>query len=61
MREGAGAKQTLPSDRRFPVPIQNDAITYVLKDGETLKVVAINRKGLNTQIALMIIGAPQTQ
>jgi hypothetical protein len=61
VREGAGAKQALPNNRRFPVPIQSDAITYVLKDGETLRVVAINQKGVNTQIALMIIGAPQTQ
>jgi hypothetical protein len=61
MREGPGAKQTLPNDRRFPVPIQSNAITYVVKDGAVLKVVALTKKGSDTQIALMIIGAPSTQ
>jgi hypothetical protein len=60
VREGPGVKQRLPNNRRFPVPIQSNAITYVSRSGDIVKIVALTRTGTNTQIAIVISGAPAT-
>jgi hypothetical protein len=61
VREGAGQKQTLPSDRRFPVPIETNAITYVLKNGKAMNVVALTQTGATTKIVLMKTGTAAAQ
>ncbi len=60
-REGPGVKRSIPSNRRFPVPIQSNSISYVLKSGDAVKVVALTQMGRMTQIVLMTTGAPATQ
>jgi hypothetical protein len=57
IREGAGLKQTLPNNRRFPVPIETNSITYVLKEGNAASVVALTQTGVTTKIVLMKTGA----
>jgi hypothetical protein len=61
VREGAGQKQTLPNDRRFPVPIESNSITYVLKNGKAMNVVALTQTGMTTKIVLMKTGSTAAQ
>lgn len=61
VREGAGQKQILPNNRRFPVPLESNSITYVLKNGNAMNVVALTQAGMTTKIVLMKTGAAAAQ